>query len=161
MRHIMILALLSTVACSMADGGPPSSSGTLRVDEEHGDTMKVEHHQCESFEILDFGSVTARQLGGGAWVGSSPPQPLRGVRVVAKRVATGEESLSLTSSDGSFDVGPLDAGQYEVSVCIEGFDELVFQLTIESTSEVTGLQLFLGPSEAAGRRDVVPIQAPR
>jgi hypothetical protein len=61
----------------------------------------------------------------------------------------------LTSTEGDFDFGDLLPGEYLVWTCLDGFDEIRFELSLEHEAPHSRVDLYLGPSEALGKRDVV------
>lgn len=152
---LVLLLPLGTLACRYGNATTP--------DLHHSNTPPAatfkEH--CDSFEILNFGNVTAARLAGYAWLGSEPPQPLQGVQIAAKANRTGELRYSVSSTDGAYELASLPPGQYEVWTCIEGFDELRFQLLLDPHTTTTGVDLYLTASEGPGRPNVVVIEEPR
>lgn len=151
MRLSCTCLAVSLVACSssgdraMSTGEPVTSA-----------SVNAYSGECDSFEALDFGRITASALSGHAWSGSTPAEPLQGVRITLTKPQTSEVlHQAVTSADGRFDFRPLPAGDYAVSACLDGFDENRFLLVIDPGSNIGRFDLFLGPSEAGGRRDVV------
>lgn len=160
LRVILVLLLASTTACTKVGDAWTTRDAEQHPDNERGSYAATDSGDCQSFEVLDFGAFEARALRGNAWSGSEPAQPLSGVLVVARATETGEIHSAVTSSDGSFDLQGIDGGEYAVSACLDGFDELQFRVTIEEEKSVEHFELFLGASEALGRRDVVPVEVP-
>lgn len=126
---------------------------------EAGEGRSVEpfRERCEYFEALEFGRFTVANLQGYAWQGMTgePPSPVAGIQVVAHERRTGKLWYTLTGSDGAFAIPLLPPGDYEVWTCLDGFDELRFHVDLDPGSIASGVDLFVGPSEAPGRRDVV------
>jgi len=145
----LLLVGLLAASCSTSVAAKASESSVA-------DSEKFRDH-CEAFESLDFGTKRAAALRGHTWVSNGAErEPLRGVQVAARHLATGELRYATTAADGAFDIPALSPGEYEVWSCLEGFDELRFRLVVDPKSTAAGLDLYVGPSEASGRRDVVP-----
>jgi len=146
-----LLAVFGLLAAACSASVEPKAS-TPSVS----DSGKYREH-CEAFESMDFGAKRAAALRGHTWVSSGDErEPLRGVQVAARHLATGKLHYVTTGADGAFDIPALSAGEYEVWSCLDGFDELRFRLVVDPKSTAKGLDLYVGPSEASGRRDVVP-----
>lgn len=147
-RLLLVVGLLAaSCSASVERKASPSSVADSEAFRDH----------CEAFESLDFGTKHATALRGHTWVSNGAErEPLRGVQVAARHFATGELHYVTTAADGAFDIPALSAGEYEVWSCLDGFDELRFRLVVNTKSTFEGLDLYVGPSEASGRRDVVP-----
>lgn len=112
--------------------------------------------KCEMVESLEFGQKTARTLAGHVWV-SAPRgvEPLKGLQIAARAVTSGKVAYEVTSAEGQFALLALPPGEYDVWTCLDGFDELRFRLILDPNSKATGIDLYVSPSEAPGRQDVV------
>ena len=123
---------------------------------EKASVVEPFRENCEAFESLDFGERRATGLWGRTWVSSDADrEPLQGVQVAARNLATGERHHVMSGADGAFDIAGLPAGAYEVWTCLDGFDEIRFRLVVDPQSTAAVIDLYFGPSEAPGRRDVV------
>ncbi|MGV8040256.1 MAG: carboxypeptidase-like regulatory domain-containing protein [Thermoanaerobaculaceae bacterium] len=86
--------------------------------------------------------------------GGRADEPLPGVQVSARSERTGALAFVLSGEDGGFSLGGLAPGDYEVRTCFDGFDTLIFHMTLDPTASADGLKLTLRASEAGGRTDV-------
>lgn len=112
--------------------------------------------ECVSFEDLDFGAKSARSLSGHVWVGTKDDsRPCGDVQVAARSTATGTLVYIHSAADGTYELKLNPGEEYDVWTCLDGFDELRFRFTIDSSSNAEGVDLYVGPSEAPGWRDVV------
>lgn len=149
----MVAAAMAAVSCSSFSGG------SARNEPGKGATpVRAEAYQekCEFFESLDFGTRTARTLSGRVWVGPREEvEPLKGVQVAARSVATGALVYALSAADGRYELEVAPGDEYDVWTCMDGFDELRFRLVVDSSSRAGGVDLYVGLSEAPGWRDVV------
>lgn len=158
MRLIIALsALFLVISCTATNDSlaPDPLGSTANVDALEKVSTFVD--DCESFETIEFGQIEAVSLAGHVLVGAGPPVPLRGVQVAAKRHDRGQVSFTVTSETGFFEIEGLAAGKYEVWTCAEGYDRIQFDLLLESNSATRGIDIYTGPSEAGGRREVVPL----
>lgn len=122
------------------------------------DEASVTLRECAPFESIQFGSRSGSALRGMTLLEEDGSvNPLDDVQIAALNLEDGVVRGVLTGPDGAFSFDELPAGRYEVWTCKEGFDEIRFQLSLDPASPVRGFQLFLGPSEQTGRRDVVEI----
>jgi len=145
-----LLAAFGLLAASCSASVEPKASAPPASD--FGEFR--EH--CEAFESMDFGTKRAGALRGHTWVSNGAArEPLRGVQVAARHVATRELRYATTGADGAFEIPTLSPGEYEVWSCLDGFDELRFHLVVDPQSTAGAFDLYVGPSEAPGRRDVV------
>lgn len=163
MRPVMRFTLLCASAvlgssCAGAVASPGNSAG--QESARAAAAVETFREHCEAFESLDFGTRRAARLRGHAWVSyDADREPLQGVQVAARSLATGGLQHVMSGPDGSFDVAGLPAGDYDVWTCLDGFDELRFRLTVDPQSATVAIDLFIGPSEAPGRRDVIEKEA--
>jgi hypothetical protein len=81
--------------------------------------------------------------------------PLEGVQIAARNLLSDKLWHTVSDESGSFAIDSLPPGKYEVWTCLDGFDEIRFRFDLDSDSPTSHLDLYLGPSEASGRRDVV------
>lgn len=149
MRSVYIFfagILVASCAASSGPGSPARAAAALGEFREH----------CEAFESLYFGTKHATALQGHAWVADDAGRdPLAGVQVAARHIGTGKLHYVTTGADGAFEIAALAAGEYDVWTCLDGYDELRFHLVVDPQSVAPAIDLYLGPSEASGRRDVV------
>lgn len=152
MRHAEIFCLLLlTVSC-----GSTETAGPVVEQVASGAVREPFRDQCLFFESLDFGHRTTARLFGKTWLRNGQElKALVGVQLAAREVSTGLISYALTGPDGEFTVAPLRRGEYEVWTCIDGYDEIRFMLSINPESSVTGLDIYLAPSELSGHQAVV------
>jgi hypothetical protein len=154
MRTTVLIAAI--VVMSACISGRDRGSQRLGVSASKGDNTADFREQCEMFESLDFGQKTAASLGGRTWVSThGGTEPLPGVQVAAREFSSGKVAYAIASAEGEFALPTLESGEYEVWTCLDGFDELRFRLTLDPNSSAPGVDLYLGASEAPGRRDVV------
>jgi len=85
-------------------------------------------------------------------------EPIADVQVTARSLSTGVIDYVVTRADGRFHVDSLAEGEYSVWTCLDGFDQARFRLRLDPGSKVKALDVFLAPSEAMGRRDVVGVE---
>ena len=64
-----------------------------------------------------------------------------GARVVARNAATGAEMVRVTSSDGRYNLSPLDVGSYTVTVTAKGFETLLRQNLQVNGMQVLGIDM--------------------
>lgn len=150
--------LLMMAACSSGSGlGEPAAEHGPRRD--GGGPVRTMRKECIFFESHDFRQRLASSLKGHAWLDEGGKvTPLSDVQVAAQRVSDGREFFVVTREDGSFEITDLSPGAYEVWTCLDGFDELRFRFQIDPMSAIAGFDLYVGPSEASGRRDVVQFE---
>jgi len=60
----------------------------------------------------------------------------------------------LSGERGEFDFGSIPEGPYTLRTCANGFDVLEIDVDIREDAPALVCELVLGPSEAAGERDV-------
>ena len=147
----IVLAALYAAPCEISKKGHPTSS----LEEEASSAVTFREH-CEAFESLDFGTKTATGLHGHVWLGADiEPKPLEGVQIAAREVTSEALHYVVTKSDGQFQVDSLSSGEYDVWTCLDGFDQARFRLIVDPNSSLERVNIYLSPSEAAGRRAVV------
>lgn len=76
------------------------------------------------------------------------------MQVSARSERTGALAFVLSGENGGFSLGGLAPGDNEVRTCFDGFDTLIFHMTLDPTASADGLKLTLRASEAGGRTDV-------
>lgn len=113
---------------------------------------------CDAFETLDVGSFAATAVRGRTLMSVDGEESvLAGVRINVRRPDHGIVAEGLSDSAGYFDFPELGPGTYLVNACYGGFDELRLRVAVAPDGrDVEALILYLGPSEAPGRRGVVP-----
>lgn len=155
MRATLLFAItILGVSCASGETKVRIPSSSQSEAEASAEASFREH--CEAFESMDFGTKTAAVLRGRIWLSAGAErQPLAGVQIAAREPGTGEFRHVLTSDDGRFQVDSLVAGEYDVWTCLDGFDEVRFRLVLDPASTARWVDVYLGPSEALGRRDVV------
>jgi hypothetical protein len=118
------------------------------------------YKDCRSSNALRFEERAAKGLQGMAIVSTTSGQPdlLEGLQVAAREISTGKTIYALTDTHGTFELGYLPAGEFEVWTCLDGFDELRFRLVVDPGSPVDRFQLYLATSGVPGRRDVVSVE---
>ena len=101
--------------------------------------------------------ISAIMAGLPAWAGDEPSAlgsvrgtthtmdglPLSGVRVLVHRVEDGSDATSTTGADGSFFVGDLKLGQYQIYTGKAGFASSPTTLQLTSTEAATHVDLAL------------------
>ena len=145
----------------VAEASPEISEVILQEPtRQPSDRPKVPLTDCSPFESLDLGEIEAAALRGRTLAGTDDgAEPLPAVQVAARAEGSGEIEFVITGGDGSFAIQSLRPGAYDVWTCLEGFDELRFRLTIAPGSTGESLDLYVGPSEAPGRREVVVVRS--
>jgi hypothetical protein len=153
---ILIAAIVVMGACT---SGRDRGSQRLGVSTSKAVNTVEFREQCKMFESLDFGQKSAATLGGRTWVSTNGgTESLPGVQIAARELSSGKVAYAIASVEGRYALPTLRSGEYEVWTCFDGFDELRFRLTLDPTSSAPGIDLYLGASEAPGRRDVVLAQ---
>ncbi|HQP88011.1 MAG TPA: carboxypeptidase-like regulatory domain-containing protein [Thermoanaerobaculia bacterium] len=156
-RAVLLAVVLSQLSQVSGCTHAPS---TPRAVGDVGLAGRPFYEHCSYFESRQLAPQVARELRGRVWVSTEVPAlPLSNAQVAARRSRSGEIYYTFSGPDGVFDMSAVSPGEYEVWACLEGFDEIRFRVVVQRDSSNIGLDLFLGPSEAGGRRDVVPIKA--
>lgn len=153
--RVPLLACLIVGAASCVESadlaGSPASKPSIGTSEANAFKELCDHH-----ESLDFGHRTISVLRGHVWVSTDEERiPLQGVQVAARNVSSRRLHYVSTAVDGGFSLSELPSAEYDVWTCMDGFDELRFRAALDPSSSALGLDLYLGPSEAPGRRDVI------
>ena len=117
--------------------------------------MKFRSH-CQQFEVVAFDKkYSARAVAGRTLVETDDgSEPLSGVQVAVKNLATKRVQFTVSGPDGRFSLPRLRPGLYETWTCFDGFDELEFKIRLAPDGPPGELLLLLGPSESGGIRDV-------
>lgn len=134
---------------------PPASAQTEHW-EWHDPKDHIYQETCDCFETLILGSFTVQSLEGTTLVGSDEDsaQALTDVQIEAINKETQETLHTFSDEDGRFSLSELEPGTYKVWTCLDAFDSLEFEIVVDPEAEAEALLLWIGPSEAGGKRDV-------
>jgi len=151
----LCIFVIITISCSSLFGVSPATDS-----EQPARPLPPFREKCICFEALLFGEKVASSLNGHTLVETDVAlEALEAVQVAARSLSTGDVQYTVSKPDGSYEVGPLAEGGYEVWTCLDGFDELRFRLTVDHSSIYSGIDLHLRASEVgAGSVAVVPIK---
>jgi hypothetical protein len=109
------------------------------------------------FALLLLAGSAVAQVTTGILVGVISDQTgavIAGATVTAKNKATGVERTSTSNQNGEFEIGPLQPGDYEVTVEASGFTKTVQQSATVNVGSRSSLNFSLKPS---GTEDIVTI----
>jgi hypothetical protein len=130
-----------------------------RTRKQDVDATTSFRERCIYFESMNFGEMRSSNLRGKTlFSDQGATEPLERVQVAARGIQSGLVWYVFSEKDGGFAIDTLPADEYEVWTCLDGFDELRFRLIVDPSSHVDQFELYLGPSEAAGRREVIPLE---
>jgi hypothetical protein len=83
-------------------------------------------------------------------------KPIAEVQIAARPAAGGATKFVFSDDAGAFDLDSLPPGEYDVWTCLDGYDEARFRLLISDSAPARAVDIFLRPSEAIARFEVVP-----
>jgi endonuclease YncB( thermonuclease family) len=149
--------MVATLACSMlvgiVGGSQPLLAAGVRL--ENGEPGGF-RETCEHAVSYDFGKRSASRLRGRAILeDGKESSPIEGIQIAVRELGGSGVRHVLSDARGEFDLGGLEAGKYSVWTCLDGFDEIRFELEIGPESRFEWADLYVGLSESGGRRDVV------
>ncbi len=110
--------------------------------------------------LLLASDVANAQVGGGGsiqgTVRDASNAPVPGATVTATNVATGIDTVRLTTTAGVYAVTPLPPGEYRVTVTLDGFERFVREGLVVDALSVVGLNVTL---QVAGLKQEVVVSA--
>jgi len=107
---------------------------------------------CQAFEKLVFPKARVAEVKGHVVREGGTRMPGVQLELAHRREP---RSLYVLSDDrGEFDFGSVPDGPYTLRTCASGFDILEVELDIREDAPKPVCELVLGPSEAAGERDL-------